>query len=177
MNKASQCTLTNPTSQPRQPIICPDKSESLTATLPELHHHMSTGKRHHLNLFRWLEENDRDPAFEVSPSLYAPQLYFLKRKHTCFDPQNFIPNLKSHLLSRLLDQDPHLHPSFSNDDQDNLKIINDLLYIHKVLRVNYTSYNLHRSQDSINPRNHCDIMTLSQESENGDLIHPYSYAR
>ena len=50
------------------------------------------------------------------------------------------------------------------------------MYRHKVLRVNFTTYNLRRAQDSINPRTHGDVMVLSDEDdrENG---HPYWYAR
>ena len=53
-----------------------------------------------------------------------------------------------------------------------LKLINDRIYRHKVLRVNYTTYNVRREQDSLNPRTHGDIMVLSV-----DDTHPYWYAR
>jgi hypothetical protein len=53
-----------------------------------------------------------------------------------------------------------------------LKLVNDRIYRHKVLRVNYTTYNVRRDQDSLNPRTHCDIMVLS-----GDDMQPYWYAR
>jgi hypothetical protein len=53
-----------------------------------------------------------------------------------------------------------------------LKFINDRIYRHKVLRVNYTTYNIRRDQDSLNPRTHGDIMVLSGVDE-----HPYWYAR
>ena len=53
-----------------------------------------------------------------------------------------------------------------------LKLINDRIYRHKVLRVNYTTYNVQREQDSLNPRTHGDIMVLSV-----DDTHPYWYAR
>lgn len=48
------------------------------------------------------------------------------------------------------------------------------MFRHKVLRVNFTTYNLRRAQDSINPRTHGDVMVLSDDEENG---HPYWYAR
>jgi hypothetical protein len=53
-----------------------------------------------------------------------------------------------------------------------LKLVNDRIYQHKVLRINYTTYNLRRSQDSLNPRTHGDIIVLSQDDS-----HPYWYAR
>ena len=53
-----------------------------------------------------------------------------------------------------------------------LKLVNNRIYRHKVLRVNYTTYNARRSQDSLNPRTHGNIMVLSQDDS-----HPYWYAR
>ena len=52
-----------------------------------------------------------------------------------------------------------------------LKLINNQIYQHKVLWVNYTTYNVRWDQDSLNPRTHGDIMVLSRDDE-----HPYWYA-
>lgn len=41
------------------------------------------------------------------------------------------------------------------------------------MRVNYTTYDMRRDQDSINPRTHPDIMMLAPT----DSEHPYLYAR
>jgi hypothetical protein len=41
--------------------------------------------------------------------------------------------------------------------------------------VNYTTYDVRRDQDSMNPRNHCNIMVTSRET--GPNAHPYWYAR
>ncbi len=41
------------------------------------------------------------------------------------------------------------------------------------MRVNYTSYDMRREQDSINPRTHPDIMMLAPPGSD----HPYLYAR
>lgn len=48
------------------------------------------------------------------------------------------------------------------------------MYRHKVLRLNYTSYDFRRCQDSSNPRTHPDVMVLSDEE---DEDNPYWYAR
>ena len=49
------------------------------------------------------------------------------------------------------------------------------MYRHRLLRINYTTYDLRRESDSINPRtDHRDIMLLSN-SDGED--HPFSYAR
>lgn len=64
-----------------------------------------------------------------------------------------------------------------------LSIVKDRLFQQSVLRVNYTTYDMHRDQDSINPRTHADIMILSGEESNEQAddpnshTHPYWYAR
>jgi len=71
----------------------------------------------------------------------------------------------------------------SNDvlRQDRLLQLNHVLfkgnriYQHCLLRINYTTYDLQRDFDSINPRtDHRDIMLLSNLDANA---HPFSYAR
>ena len=49
------------------------------------------------------------------------------------------------------------------------------MYRHRVVRVNYTTYDNRREQDTINSRTRPDIMVLS--SEDGEDGHPYWYAR
>jgi hypothetical protein len=45
------------------------------------------------------------------------------------------------------------------------------------MRINYTTYDLRRAQDSLNPQTHADIMVLSHESEDEPKRHPFWYAR
>ncbi|KAJ6471270.1 hypothetical protein C8R47DRAFT_966666, partial [Mycena vitilis] len=47
----------------------------------------------------------------------------------------------------------------------------------KVLRVNYTTYDILRDQDTINTRTHPDIMVLAHEDEDDETAHPYWYGR
>jgi hypothetical protein len=54
-----------------------------------------------------------------------------------------------------------------------LLIENNKIYHHQVLRSNYTTYDIRRNQDSINPRTHSDVMILADDEED----HPYWYAR
>jgi hypothetical protein len=84
--------------------------------------------------------------------------------------------LKDHLLARLLnhnydgDEEP-----FSDADRNTVRIIDNRVYSAKVLRVNYTTYDVRRDQDSLNPRTHCDVMVASRET--GPDAHPFWYAR
>ena len=77
-----------------------------------------------------------------------------------------MPLLKDHLISwltgREYDGDEH---DYTDRERDKLKIRGNRLYCHKVMQVNYTTYDMRHDQDSINPRMHPDIMVLSQEDE------------
>ncbi|KAH7909388.1 hypothetical protein BJ138DRAFT_1102735 [Hygrophoropsis aurantiaca] len=92
--------------------------------------------------------------------------------------EDFLPRLKDHLLARLLgiqyEGDEH---DFTNNQRNTVIIRGNKLYEHKVLRVNYTTYDIRREQDSINPRTHADIMVLAHEDANDNDSHPYWYAR
>lgn len=89
--------------------------------------------------------------------------------------QGFIARLRTHLVRRLNPQ------AIANLDEvpphlvDDLDIRDDRLYRHRVVRFNYTSYDMRREQDSVNPRTHPDIMLLDPDSTPGAL--PYTYAR
>ncbi|KIJ59331.1 hypothetical protein HYDPIDRAFT_46993, partial [Hydnomerulius pinastri MD-312] len=49
------------------------------------------------------------------------------------------------------------------------------IYSHPLLRINYTTYNLHREMDTVNPRtDHHDIMLLAHAG--GPERHPFCYA-
>ncbi len=64
---------------------------------------------------------------------------------------------------------------FSTVDRQSLIIIGERIYEHKVLRINYTSYDIRREQDIVNPRTGSDIMMFAPEDERD--AHPYWYAR
>ena len=74
----------------------------------------------------------------------------------------------------LFDGDEHI---FSDAERSSIILANEAIYQHKVLWVNYTTYDLRREQDSVNPRTHADIMTVAHEDEPGANPHPYWYAR
>lgn len=55
-----------------------------------------------------------------------------------------------------------------------MRILDNRIYSAKVLRINYTTYDVRRDQDSMNPRTHSDVMVHSSEKEAN--AHPYWYA-
>lgn len=64
---------------------------------------------------------------------------------------------------------------FSDEDRNQVIIVNNQLREHSILQINYTTYDMRREQDSINPRTHADVLMFSHE--NDDDRHPYWYAR
>lgn len=78
------------------------------------------------------------------------------------------------MLGRAYDGD---EVKYAEEDRNKIQFVGHALYRHKTLRVNYTTYDLRRQQDSINPRTHPDIMVLSHEEMSGDNPHPYWYGR
>ncbi|KAJ3724663.1 hypothetical protein C8R42DRAFT_539343, partial [Lentinula raphanica] len=62
---------------------------------------------------------------------------------------------------------------YTSADHSAVLFENNRLYRHKVVRINYTTYDLRRNQDSINPRTHPHIMVLSPEGSD----HPFTYGR
>ena len=61
---------------------------------------------------------------------------------------------------------------------------NNCIYKHKLLRINYTTYDVRRAQDVVNPSTpHCDIMLLADQAANDRVSeemappHQFLYAR
>jgi hypothetical protein len=146
--------------------------ESLPPTSPTTHHHISAETRNKVDIADLLDENEGDPALEVriqaNIQLFSPD----------FGLQNFLPRLIDHLLARLLGMDhAGVEHEFTDEERLMITIDNNRFYRHQELRLNYTTYDNRRVQDTINPRTRPDIMMLSGDNEEGDHAHPYWYAR
>ncbi|KAF7290482.1 hypothetical protein MKEN_01498800 [Mycena kentingensis (nom. inval.)] len=86
--------------------------------------------------------------------------------------QDFIAKAKSHILRRLCnlkDDDP-----ITQQQHANLIIQGERFYTHATMRVNYSTYDLRRDQDVINPRTRRFVMVHAQEDR--DDPHPFLYA-
>ena len=95
--------------------------------------------------------------------------------------QNFIPMLKAHLLPRVktfhcdTQQLPSTHSEDNILDTEFSQVVlkGERIYRHRLLRVNYTTYDVRRAQESVNPRtDHRNIMLLSCQPS----THPFYYA-
>lgn len=108
--------------------------------------------------------------------------------------QNFVPMLKTHILPRIenIIQSERLSTSVSGllvpgelaslvpANIDHLFFKHNRMYTHNILRVNYTTYDVRRAQDTINPRTtHCNVLFLAADGDNPDALdsHPFLYGR
>ena len=64
---------------------------------------------------------------------------------------------------------------YTHAERNDVSIVDNQLYIHKTLGVNYTSYDMRRQKDVINSASRPDVMVLSRED--GEDVHPFWYAR
>ncbi len=89
-----------------------------------------------------------------------------------------MPRLKDHLLSRLYGKEyDGDEEEYTDAERRQVILVNNRIYRHKVVRINYTTYDVRRSQDSLNPRTHADVMVTAHEEQDDRNSHPYWYAR
>ncbi|KAG7093235.1 hypothetical protein E1B28_006921 [Marasmius oreades] len=125
------------------------KPEEMPPDDPSAHHHIPLSEKNPMRFDVLLQ-----PGLPPKPGL-----------------QNFKQKLQRHLLSQILDVDPEGCP-----DHELYKVVfvGNRFFRHQKFRVNYTSYDLRRKQDTIGFRRRPHIMLLA---DNPDASHPYLYAR
>ena len=86
-----------------------------------------------------------------------------------------IDHLYSRIKGRPYDGDEQ---TFSDQERDNVLIVQNRMYEHKTIRFRSTTYDVRRIEETANPRTHADIMVLSREDEeDGRTPFPYWHAR
>jgi len=137
---------------------------------PNDHHHIADSQRAYCDILAWVHENKSNPCVKVDPR------FNLKTRLT--DDQGFIPRLKDHVLARFhnVPYDGNEH-AFLDSERNSLIFAGDRMYRHEAFRVNYTTYDTQRAQDSINIRTHPHIMVLAHEDDEENDSHPYWYAK
>ena len=90
--------------------------------------------------------------------------------------QDFIPKLQDHLLGRILERDfdGDTHDEFTDEDRNTVRIRNNTIFRHRTARINYTTYDIRRDHDTLNPRTHPFVMVSSPETS--PSAHPFWYA-
>jgi hypothetical protein len=91
--------------------------------------------------------------------------------------KKFLPKLQDHILGRLIGRefDGDMHEDFTDSDRNSIRFSGGKIYSVQQCRIYYTSYDLQRQCDVINPHTHPDIMLRSPVNEEG--AEPYWYAR
>lgn len=91
--------------------------------------------------------------------------------------QHLMLRIKSDLCSKMQASPGTIERPDNILDIDDVHFKNDRLYHHNVMRINYTTYDVRRSQDNINPgTDHRDIMLLSFAGPDSPC-HQFVYAR
>ncbi|KAG0691970.1 hypothetical protein DFH29DRAFT_818506 [Suillus ampliporus] len=122
------------------PFLRFEVSEQLPYTDPQAHYHMSSEVRHYLSLSQWSRKYAGNPAFIVSTAADF-NLHFTKKLILYI--QDFLPRLQDHILAQLLGRNyDGDESSFSSAEHSRLTFINDRIYRHKVIHINYTTYDL-----------------------------------
>ncbi|KAG9081233.1 hypothetical protein FRC06_005704 [Ceratobasidium sp. 370] len=75
-----------------------------------------------------------------------------------------------HLLARITGD-----PEFA--DLGKLSFLNDRMYVHATLRINYTSYDVHRQHDVVNTHLACQFILLPNDTTNNPSNHLFLYAK
>lgn len=149
-------------------------------------YHIGKTQNNPINLGPFLHEHRNDPAAQVGISYYIP---FARQPSAC---QGFSVKLRAHLLPRVwhrlpdhgtalgLDSCPdQSHAQCPESTELNFLIIKDnRIYGHKLARFYYTTYDVRRCEDIINPRtSHSDVMLLAPGEGGVGAPHPFLYAR
>lgn len=88
-----------------------------------------------------------------------------------------MPRLKEHLLSRILGHNfSGDEYEYNEEERNSIILVHNRIYRHQTLRINYTTYDMRRAQDSINPNSTSDVFVLAHEDDSADP-HPFWYAR
>ncbi|KIJ58626.1 hypothetical protein HYDPIDRAFT_33994 [Hydnomerulius pinastri MD-312] len=122
---------------------------------PELHHKLSDSPCNAINLAEFLSNHLGDPSVK-----------------------DFIPKLKDHLLSRLLNHEyDGDEQSYTSEERNSICFVNGLnrVFRPKRFQINYTTYDIRRDQDTLRPGHGAAVMVLSREQ--GPDAHPFWYAQ
>ncbi|TFK94497.1 hypothetical protein K466DRAFT_476226 [Polyporus arcularius HHB13444] len=136
----------------RAPVQLPfDTEEPLAPCSPKEHTQIAEEQANSVNIRALIAQNRSDPSFNDFRSMLDTHIF---------------QRLEA-LAGRPTSREP------TSEERRSIRVEKDLMWLHKVMRVNWTSYDMRRDQSSVNPRTHPDIMMLAPP----DSSHPYLYAR
>ena len=139
----------------------------------DLRYFISTSQNEWFDIIVFLKSRIADPVYKVSVlySILWPVLIYIL--------QGFLPKLQDHLLGRLLgrDFDGDTHDSFTPADRQSVRILAGRIYSVNTCQVFYTTYDVQRQTDTINPRSCPDIMVYAPPDDDNSHYERYWYAR
>lgn len=140
----------------------------------DVHHIISNSRRNPINIYTFV--NERHDG-QLDPTKKVMFMYHTLTPKLILTTQGFIPKLQDHLLARLLHRNFNgdEHDDFTDEDRNYIHISGNTLYSVQLLRVNYTTYDIRRASDTINPRTHNYVMVHSPET--GENAHQFWYAQ
>lgn len=150
---------------------------------PEDHYHIGQTQDFPEDLMLFVGKNSDDPLTQVCETL-SISCRLIRIADCCGHLKDFIFRLKVHLLPRVralheVDMDSEV-VNWDAEEVEHLSTSSqvvfkrDRIYRHHLFRVNYTTYDVRRAQDTIHPRtDHRDILLLAPL----DSPHPFLYAR
>ena len=97
------------------------------------------------------------------------------------ESKDFLPKLKEHLLPRLKDmlqkEDRFCGTLPHELEANKLFFKNDRLYMHRIFHINYTTYDVRRAQDVVNPHTSRSNILVLSNSDSDDSSDHFLYAR
>ncbi|KAF7296983.1 hypothetical protein MIND_00930500 [Mycena indigotica] len=147
-------------------VLCPKATYShYTYVPPEQHHYISDSIRTSIRLSDLVDtdlHSDTNTDGGDGPMAIDPPDPVIP------DPalHNFTRKLKSHLRQRLLGSEYDGDDTcFTDEELINVVLEKDALYSHATLRVNFTTYDLRRDQDVINPQSRKFCIVAGQDPQ------------
>jgi hypothetical protein len=135
---------------------------------PQGHHHMGVSQNQYEHIGTFLNRTSGDPATKVRTQRNRINQLLLLLISVTEIVQNFLPSLRRHLLDRVIDDTNALHAHAEHNPGDVL-FKHDRMYAHNILRINYTTYDVRRSQDVVNAStSHCNVMILADRADRDD---------
>lgn len=167
------------------------EEQKSAARRPEIHHYIGSNKNIPVPLSSFVidafPESNRDPVFKVC----SGTLSIFSSLGGCYlsdsdPPQDFLPRLQKHLLSRLVSilRSPRssvgasLEPFLDRLDPTRVCVDNHRIFYHKLMRVKFTTYDVRRDEDVIHLDSECcNIMVPNPAFKDDQSLPPYLYAR
>ena len=161
---------------------------------PRLQYNIGKTENAPVHVPTFLQSNDGDPAIKASSHVHSYRF-----RPPMSPMQNFFSKLRGHLLPRILEVlrreaiSPPGYPAFGTvfsdagdtpTNSDSCKFVflkNDRIYCHRLCRFHFTTYDVQRGSDAINPSTtRCNIMLPADNADvagGSSIGHRFLYAR